>query len=394
MKSIIQQKAKELFPKLQAIRHHIHRNPELSFQEYETTKYIASQLDELGITYSFDFADTGLVAELRGKNPERKTIALRADIDALPILEENDVPYKSQKDGLMHACGHDVHTTNLIGAASILNELKDEFEGTIRLIFQPGEEQLPGGASLMIEAGVLENPSVQSIIGQHVPPPLAVGKIGLKPGQYMASADEIHLTITGTGGHAALVDDYLNPIPRAAQLILDIRKAVMEAKAEDEQTVLAFGDFRGHGATNVIPEKVRIMGTFRSLNEDWRFRVHDIIKDVVARHSDEFQGQIELVIPRGYPSLFNDVALTNKVKSWAIDYMGEENVVDLPLRMTGEDFSFYTHKTAGCFYRLGTGNEERGITAAVHQPTFDIDEAALIPGAGLMAYLAIMEVNN
>ncbi len=390
VKDSIKNKVESVYNNLVAIRHHIHAHPELSFQEYNTTKFIAAQLDSLGIPYETKFADTGLVAYINGKKGSSKTTALRADIDALPILEANEVSYCSENEGVMHACGHDVHSTCLLGAAMVLNELKDVLNGTVQLIFQPGEEKLPGGASIMVKNGVLEG--TDNIIGQHVHPPLDTGKVGFKPGFFMASADEIHITVKGSGGHAALPDNYNNPIPVAAQLITNLYKAVNDATPADIPTVFALGKVEAKGATNIIPSEVNIAGTFRTVDETWRQEVHRLIEETVENVKAGFAGKIELDIPNGYPSLINDEELTLRSKQNAVEYLGEENVVDLPLRMTSEDFSFYTHVVPGCFYRLGTRNEAKGIVSPVHTPTFDIDHEALKVGAGLMAWLAFCEL--
>ncbi|MBX2845980.1 MAG: amidohydrolase [Saprospiraceae bacterium] len=392
MKAQIQAAVAELFPKLLDIRGHIHAHPELSFQEFETTAYIKRQLDELGISYEDHFTETGLVAYIKGQQPERKTIALRADIDALPIQETNQVDYVSKHPGIMHACGHDVHTTCLLGAAGILHRLRDQFSGTIKLIFQPGEERLPGGASLMIKAGVLEQPRVETIIGQHVHPPLEVGKIGLKPGLYMASADELFVTITGQGGHAALPEDLIDPIIVMNALLPALRAAVNSAQPASIPTVLAFGKVMANGATNVIPDKVHIEGTLRTMDEDWRARIHDILRTKAAEIAQQHDCEIDMDVRKGYPCLVNDAALTSKAKAWAQEYLGEENVVDLPIRMTAEDFSFYSHQVPGCFFRLGTGNPAKGITSPVHTSTFDIDQEALKVGAGMMAWMAYKQL--
>jgi amidohydrolase len=312
-------------------------------------------------------------------------------MDALPINETNNVEYKSKKNGVMHACGHDVHSASLLGAAKILNELKNDFEGSVKLIFQPGEEKLPGGASLMIKEGVLENPRPQSIFGQHVFPGMEVGKVGFRNGMYMASTDEIYVTVKGKGGHAAMPADYINPLLIASQILLELNKTFM-LKEQKAPTVLAFGKITGKGATNVIPDEVKIEGTFRTMDENWRSEAHAKMKKLAEDIVQQMGGSCDFRIERGYPFLVNDEKTTTQARVAAEIYLGKENVEELPLRMTAEDFAFYSQQIPSCFYRLGTGNKKKGITSGVHTSTFDIDEQALEIGAGLMAWLALNEL--
>lgn len=392
MKNKIQALAKAIYQDVVDIRRYIHANPELSFEEVETGKYIARQLDLLGIEYVHGVAENGVVGLIKGKNPDKKVIALRADFDALPILEDNDVPYKSTKPGIMHACGHDVHTASLLGTARILKQLTSEFEGTIKLIFQPAEERLPGGASIMIAEGVLENPRPVSIFGQHVHPPLRAGKIGLKGGIYMASADELYITVKGKGGHGALPQDCVDPITVAAQMITALQQVISRQLDPTVPAVLTFGSFIAEGSTNIIPNEVKIKGTFRCMNEKWRKIAHEKMYKMGVGLVEAMGGTCDFNIIVGYPCLHNNETLTAKVKASAIEYLGAENVVDLPLRMTAEDFSYYSQEMPATFYRLGTGNPEKGITASVHNSKFDIDEIALEVGVGLMAWLAVKEL--
>lgn len=398
MISQIKQLSEELFERLVAIRRHIHQHPELSFQEYNTSAYIQSVLKEHGIPFKTGMVKTGVVAIIEGKNPKSKTLMLRGDMDALPIEEKNEVSYRSVNKGVMHACGHDVHTTNVLGAAIILNKLRDSFSGTLKLMFQPGEEVLPGGASLMIAEGVLEDPKVDAAIAQHVFPSMETGKVGFKSGMYMASTDELYVTIHGKGGHAAMPADYVNPLLIASEFLLKVQhtfmlpNALKGTKGENIPTVVAFGKIEGKGATNVIPDKVDLEGTFRTMNEEWRMEVHDKLKAIVQEISDTYSIRSSIRIEKGYPFLVNDETLTTKCVAWAKEYLGEENVEELPLRMTAEDFAFISQKVPSCFYRLGTGNVAKGIRSGVHTATFDIDEAALKTGAGLMAYLAIKQL--
>lgn len=395
LKHKIQQLAKDIHAEVIGHRRHLHQHPELSFKEVETGKYIAKQLQEMGIEHEHGMAENGVVALIKGENPDKKVIALRGDIDALPITEANDVPYKSKFEGIMHACGHDVHTSSLIGTAKILKALEQEFEGTVKLIFQPAEEMMPGGASIMIKEGVLENPTPSAIFGQHVHPPLEAGKIGMKGGMYMASADEIYVSITGKGGHGALPQDCIDPIVITSHIITALQQIVSRRSNPVSPTVLTFGKINSTGgSTNVIPNEVKLMGTFRAMNEKWRFEAHAIMKKMAEGMAEAMGGSCDFHIVKGYPFLLNDEALTKKVKARSIEYLGAENVVDLPIRMTAEDFSYYSQVMPGTFYRLGTGNKSKGITSSVHTTTFDIDEKALEVSTGLMAWLAIQELSE
>ena len=394
LKDKIQQKANEIAPALIEIRHHIHENPELSFEEFETQKLIESYLqNKLGLTTQ-RVANTGVVALIEGKNPSKKVVALRADMDALPILEVNDGrPYRSKKDGIMHACGHDVHTTSLLGAATILNELKNDFEGTIKLVFQPGEEKIPGGASMMIAEGVLNNPKVDVMIGQHVMPFIETGKTGFRPGLYMASADEIYITVKGKGGHGAMPHLCIDPVSIASQMIVSLQQVVSRNANPIIPSVLSFGKFIANGATNVIPSEVYIEGTFRTLDEKWRAEAHEKMTKIATSVVEGFGGEVNFEIRKGYPFLKNNESLTTTCQHLAKDYLGEENVIDLDIWMAAEDFSYYSQQVDSCFYRLGTRNDTKGTTFGVHHPSFDIDEDAIEHGAGLMAYLAIKNLD-
>ena len=385
----IRAKAQQYFAEVQGIRHHIHSHPELSFKEYETSKFVAGKLAEWGIPHTTGVADTGIVAIIEGRNPGKKCIALRAELDALPIQEANDTPYRSQNDNVMHACGHDVHTSCLLGAAKILHDKRNEWEGTIKLIIQPGEEKHPGGASLMIKAGAMENPKPEAILALHVYPHLPVGTVGFRAGQYMASADEIYITIHGKGGHAALPHQTIDPIAIAAQVIVGLQQVISRKGNPLIPSVLTFGSIQAGFATNVIPDKVEILGTFRTMNEEWRYQAHKWIKEFTEQTCAAYGAKADVEIPVGYPSLFNDPALTAKAEGWAKEYMGAENVKTLDLRMAAEDFSFYTLHTPGCFFRIGTNSGDGKFTAPVHNAHFDIDEHAMKVGMGMMAWLAV-----
>ncbi len=389
----IQRLSSEHYLQVIGYRHHLHAHPELSFQEKETSAFVSRQLHALSIPHQTDIAGHGIVALLQGTAGESDhVVALRADMDALPIQEANEVTYKSTSPGVMHACGHDVHTASLLGVAHILKQVQHLFAGTVKFIFQPAEEKNPGGASLMIQAGALEQPRVQSIYGQHVQPFLETGKIGVKAGQYMASADEIYIKIIGKGGHGALPHLFIDPIAIGAQVITALQQVVSRSDPRIP-TILSFGKMIADGATNIIPGVAYIEGTMRTFNEPWREQALEKITRMVHGISEAMGAKAEVDISRGYPVLFNDEKLTARTRLWMEQYVGKENVVDLELWMAAEDFAWYTHQVPGCFYRLGTRNEARGIVHGVHTPQFDIDEEALRLGPGLMAWLAIQELS-
>lgn len=393
LKDTIQTLAQSIFSEVVTNRRHIHANPELSFLEYNTSKFIKQQLDEIGVAWE-EMANTGIVALIQGSLPHDKVVALRADIDALPIKEVEGRSYGSKNEGIMHACGHDVHSSSLLGTAKILQSLKDQFAGTVKLIFQPGEEKLPGGASIMIKEGVLENPKPNAIIGQHVMPLIDSGKVGFRSGKYMASTDELYVTVKGKGGHGAQPQQNIDPIVITAHIITALQQIVSRVADPKMPTVLSFGKIIANGATNVIPNEVKLEGTFRTFDEDWRVEAHQKMKKMAEGIAESMGGACDFEVANGYPFLVNNEKLTGEVKTYAEDYLGKENVVDLDLWMAGEDFAFYSQLTDACFYRLGTRNEERGITASVHTPNFDIDEKALSLSTGLMAYIAIKQLGN
>ena len=389
LKEKIRQLARQYSVEIIEIRRELHANPELSFQEYRTSSFIADKLKSFGISPQAGVAGTGIVGLIKGRNPTKKTIALRADMDALPIKEANVVPYKSKNEGVMHACGHDAHSSSLLGAAKILHKVKEEFEGTIKLIFQPGEEKIPGGASLMIKEGVLNQPKVESIIGQHVMPTIPLGKVGFKEGMYMASADEIYVTVKGKGGHCAMPENNIDAVLIASHIIVALQQIISRNCSPKTPSVLSFGKVIAEGATNIIPYEVKMEGTFRSLNEEWRNEAHQKMKKMAESIAEGMGGSCHFDIHKGYPFLKNDPSLTRLSKKAAIDYLGKENVLDLDIWMASEDFSYYAQEISSCFYRLGVRNEKKGITSSVHTPTFNIDETALETGMGLMAYIAL-----
>ena len=388
---MIQDKIKELASKYANefidVRHHLHANPELSFNEFKTSEFVQEKLKSWNIEFKV-MATTGVVGTIKGKNPSEKVIALRADMDALPIKELNDVEYRSKNIGVMHACGHDVHTTCLLGAAKILNELKEEWTGTIKLIFQPGEEKNPGGASILIKEGVLENPSPEAIFAMHVNPSLPVGKLSFRSGMVMASADEIYITIRGKGGHAAAPHLTADTILVASQLVVNLQQVVSRMNNPFNPSVLSITSIQGGNTTNVIPSEVKLIGTFRAMNEEWRFKAHDLIRKICKNTAEMGGAEMDVHIDVGYPFVINDEQLTSMAKRKAIEFAGNENVEETEMRMGAEDFAFYSHRIPACFFRLGVGNVDKKITSGVHTPTFNIDEAAIENGIGIMAFQA------
>ncbi|MFD0939916.1 M20 metallopeptidase family protein [Pedobacter boryungensis] len=393
MKQKIQELSAKIYNDVVGYRHHIHANPELSFKEFQTSLFIKEKLTKWGIEFT-DMANTGVVGLIKGKIPSDNIIALRADMDALPIHEANDKPYRSKNQGVMHACGHDVHSSSLLGTAYILNQLKDEFAGTIKLVFQPAEEVLPGGASIMIKEGVLENPKPQAIVGQHVMPLIETGKVGFRSGIYMASTDELYVTVHGKGGHGAQPHQNIDPVLITAHIIVALQQIVSRNADPRLPSVLSFGKVNANGATNIIPNEVKLEGTFRTLNEDWRNEAHKLMKKMAEGIAESMGGSCEFTIMRGYPFLINEEKLTDNARTFAEDYLGKENVIDLDIWMAAEDFAYYSQVTDACFYRLGTGNAEKGTTYSVHTPNFDIDEDALKTSTGLMAYIALKQLGN
>ena len=379
---------------LVSIRRHLHANPELSFEEEQTAAYISQLLSKWNIPHETGVGGHGIVGLIKGKNPDTKVIALRADMDALPIVEQNGCTYKSVNYGVMHACGHDVHMTCLLGAANILNSLKDHFEGTVKLIFQHAEETVPGGALQMIEAGALENPLPEAILGQHVFPELEAGKVGFRSGKYMASNDEITIFVKGRGGHAAMPERFDDTVLTSAHILVALQHIVSRKSNPQIPTVLSFGKIVTNGAMNVLPEKVSLHGTFRTFSEDWRKKAHQLITETATNTARAYGCEAEVEIKKGYPFLVNDEQLTESSRKAASAFLGDDNVVELDMRMTAEDFSRYSQIMPACFYRLGTANTKRGITSNLHTPTFDVDEKSIETGAGLMAYLALYQLEQ
>ena len=382
LKEVITNKVSAIYEKIKGYREYLHQNPELSYQEFNTMEYVAAKLKEIGIPYEKGVAGTGIVGIIRSsKHSENQAcIGLRADLDALPIQEQNTAAYKSKVDGVMHACGHDVHTSILLGAAEILFELREDLEHPVKLIFQPGEEKNPGGASLLIEAGVLENPKVKEMYALHVFPELEVGKLGMRSGLYMASSDELHLEIIGVGGHGAMPEKCINPILIGSEFIIEAQNIIHKSCPKEVPCVISFGHFEALGATNVIPERAEIKGTFRTMNEEWREKAAILLMDLANNLENKYKGNVNLIISKGYPFLKNNEDLTEKLKTKFESFFGPEKIEGLALRMTSEDFSFYSQTIPVCFFRLGVGNKEKGIIYSVHHPKFDVDSACLKTG--------------
>ncbi len=393
MKAKVQALATQIYDDTVAQRRHLHRYPELSFEEYQTSAFVKAQLDRLGISHHA-MAGTGIVAHIVGERPSDEVVALRADMDALPIQEVAGREYGSKHDGVMHACGHDAHTSSLLGTARILQSLKAEFGGTVKLIFQPGEERLPGGASLMVAGGVLRDPAPHAVIGQHVMPAIPAGKVGFRAGKYMASSDELYVKVKGKGGHAAQPQNNIDPIIITAHIITALQQVVSRMADPKMPTVLSFGKVIANGATNVIPDEVYLEGTFRTFDEQWRKEAHVRMVQLAVGIAESMGGSCDFEVRNGYPVLINEEKVTAAARGYAEEYLGKEQVLDLELWPASEDFAYYSQVADACFYRLGTGNEAKGITASVHTPGFDIDEHALALSTGLMAYIALRRLGN
>ena len=393
-KDQIQKLSADFFAEIRDIRRHIHQHPELSFHEFETSSFLREKLSGYNIPFRDGYVKTGIVGRIEGHNPRKKVIALRADMDALPIQEQNDIDYNSQKEGVMHACGHDVHTASLLGTAKILNTLKDQFEGTVLLLFQPAEEKLPGGAKLMLEEGALADPKPDIVIGQHVMPGMETGKVGFRPGMYMASTDELYLTIKGKGGHAAMPDQITDTVLIASHIIVALQQISSRQAQASVPTVLSFGKVIANGATNIIPPEVRIEGTFRTMDEKWRKEAHHKIRKIAGSIAEGMGGSCEVHIEHGYPFLVNDESITARAIQYAGDYLGKQQVEQLELRMTAEDFAYYSQAFPATFYRLGVTDKKRILDSPLHSPTFNIDEDAIKTGMGTMAWIAISFLNE
>ncbi len=367
---------------------HLHANPELSFEEFHTAFYIAGELNKLDIPFKSGIGGNGILAKIEGQNPSKRIIALRADMDALPICENTNLHWKSKNDGVMHACGHDAHTACLLGAAKILNCLRKEFEGTILLIFQPGEEKAPGGARLMLEDGLFDEVVPELILGQHVSVDYPTGTIGFKEGVLMASADEIHIKIKGIGGHGALPHLCNDTVLAAAQTLVSLQQVKSRLCNPITPMVLTFGKLIAEGAQNIIPHEVLMSGTFRTTNEEWRRKALLKIKEIITETTAAYGCKAEINIPDGYPCVINNSNITQKAREYATELVGEKNIRELDLRMTSEDFSFFSQKYPSCFFRFGVKSEKNIDTGGLHSSTFFIDEDALKTGTAGMAWIA------
>jgi len=394
LKDKIKKLSKEYHREIIDIRRHIHQNPELAFEEDQTAAFVSQKLTEYGIEHKTGIAKTGIVALIKGQNPDNYVVGLRADMDALPILEANTHDFISKNKGKMHACGHDAHTASLLGVAKILNTIKNEFEGTIKLVFQPSEEELPGGASVMINEGVLENPKVDIMIGQHVYPELPAGTVGMKSGRYMASTDELYLTVKGKGGHGAIPDRNIDPVLIASHIVTAMQQVVSRNALPSMPTVVSFGKFIANGQTNIIPDEVHLEGILRTFDETWRQEAQQKIRNIATGIAQSMGGDCTVRIDRGYPVVVNDEKVTETSRQFAKDFLGAEHVYQLDYRMTAEDFAYFSQKVPSTFYRLGVRNEEKGIISSLHSNTFDIDESSLITSIGTMSWIAVNHLLN
>ena len=384
-------------------RRHLHEHPELSFHEHGTASFVSEVLAQEGIEFrsgvgklSPEAEGTGVIALVHGTAAESDLcFALRADLDALPIEEITDREHRSKNNGVMHACGHDAHTAMVLGAGIALHRLRSKWAGTVMLVFQPGEEKEPGGARLLLNERVFDDTRPEGILGQHVTPELAVGKVAFRSGPFMASADEIYIRVIGKGGHAAMPKNNIDPVPIAAQLILELHKIVEDRTPSHEPTIFSIGKVVANGATNIIPDQVSMEGTLRTFNEKWRIDLHRLIEGTAHDVINGSEADLEIEIRKGSPPLVNDPELTEKIREHAIEYLGKENVIEADQRMGAEDFAWYSQVMPACFYRLGTGSDQvKGSTSGLHRSEFDIDERALEIGAGLMAWGALRELGS
>jgi amidohydrolase len=392
LKHKVESLASELHPEVVGFRRHLHMHPELSKEERQTAQYLLARLDEWGVNYRAGIAGHGILAEMKFRNPAKKVIALRADMDALPITEQNEVPYKSLNPGVMHACGHDVHMASLLGVIRILQKMKDDLEGTVKFIFQPSEERYPGGAIGMIREGVLENPKPDLVIGQHVYPELEAGKTGLKGGFYMASTDEIFITVKGKGGHAATPHRIVDPVLVVAHVIVALQQIVSRNADPTTPSVISFGRVVADGRTNIIPDEARLEGVMRTFDEIWRAEMKERITTIATSIANGMGAECNVFIDKGYPAVYNDPDATGRLRQYCIEYLGSQNVADLDRRMTSEDFSYYQQNLPGVFYRLGIMNKDQGINSNLHTSTFDVDETSLLTGMGTMAWITAREL--
>ncbi len=391
LKGIIKDIAHEIKDDVINTRRFLHQNPELSFVEFKTSSYIKKILNDLNIPWT-SVADTGLIATIHGNQPSDKVIALRADMDALLLHEKNNIEYKSLNEGVMHACGHDMHIASVIGVAQVLSKL-NKFKGTIKLIFQPAEETLPGGAVKVIEEGRLKDSEINAIIGQHVMPSLVSGKVAVRSGRFMASMDEISINIVGKGGHGAEPHKNIDPVTAAATIIVSLQQIVSRKNNPATPTVLSFGKLQANGSKNIIPDEVLLEGTFRTMDERWRDEAHLLISTIATSIAEGFGCSCIIKIKKGYPCLHNSPSLTNSVRSIMEDYLGKENVVDADIWMASEDFAYYSEISPSTFYLLGVGDNQKE-NPSLHTSTFNINEDAIEISVGLMSYIALKYLDN
>jgi amidohydrolase len=394
LKNIIHDREEQYFTDSVEIRRHIHAHPELSKQEKKTMDFIGSKLKEYGIPFTDNIGGYGIVALIRGKDPESACIALRADMDALPVTEMNELEYRSTNPGVMHACGHDVHMASLLGTARILNGMRDRFSGTVKLFFQPSEETFPGGAIQMIRDGAMENPRPSVVIGQHVFPFLPSGQVGFCPGKFMASTDEVYMTVKGKGGHGAMPQTTVDPILIASHIVVALQQVVSRNANPLVPSVVTIGRFISEGRTNVIPETARLEGTIRTFDEEWRSEIHKLVRRIAGSTAEAMGGSCEVRIDSGYPYVMNNEELTSKLISLSGEYLGENNVKPMQPKMGAEDFSYFGREATACFYGLGVAWPGKGDGPNLHTSGFNVDEAALKTGMGLMAWLAVKTLNG
>jgi amidohydrolase len=384
--------SKDLLPDLILLRRKLHQYPELSFKEFETSKRIAKELEQIGIPYYSGLNKTGIIGIIEGDKPGL-TIGIRAELDALPISEESGVEYSSQNPNVMHACGHDIHMANLIGVAMILWQLRETFSGKVLLIFQPGEELLPGGAKGIMESEIFLKNKPDIMLGLHILPELPIGKVGFRTGAYMASGDEVYITVKGKGGHAALPQTLIDPVLIASHIIVGLQQVVSRKNPSAIPTVLSFGKVIANGANNIIPNEVSIEGTFRTMDEAWRTQAHTHINRIAEGIAASMEGSCTIEIRRGYPSIINNTFLTNFVSACAKDYVGIDNVVDLPLRMTTDDFAYYAAAIPSVYFRIGSGSDNIQ-TSSLHSRNLIVNDQLLESSVGLTSWLVLQSLKN
>ena len=385
----------EILPGVIADRRHLHANPELAFEEVKTAAFVAERLEQLGVEdIKTGVGRTGVTGLIRGTKGDGKVVMLRADMDALPIHEENDVDYKSTVDGKMHACGHDAHTAMLLGVARILMDRRDEFKGTVKLLFQPAEEVPPGGAIEMIRDGALEDPHVDACLGLHVASDMPAGQIGVRSGPGSAGSDRFRAVIQGKGGHAARPQAAIDPVVIGAQVVTALQSLVSRETDPMEAAVVSTTAFQAGDAFNVIPDTAELRGTVRTLSPEVRDHLAKRVPEVIEGVAKSMGAETHVEFILGYPSLQNDEEIAAITREAAIEAVGEENVIEGELGMGGEDFSYFSLERPSCFFRCGTRNEERGIVWGHHHPKFDTEEEGFVNGMATMANAAMKFLNG